>query len=123
MDRTAGIRFAHAASLSSTSTLPSSAALPALGRVVKTSSASVIPQVLARPTDHGAGSALLEPRQGGGDGAGSLQALLRHPADHLGPARREDAEPAAHGEPHQSAVQLDADLLVLVLRDDVLEEQ
>src|SRR5256885_17088646 len=68
-------------------------------------------------------SALLQTRQRGGDCAGALQALLRHPADHLGPARGQDAQPAAHGEPQQPTVQLDADLLVLVLGDDVLEEE
>src|SRR5712671_7242698 len=129
MDRTAGSRFAHAASLSSTSALASSAALSALGSVVKTSSASVMPALLACPGVtswiEGAGgcSALLQPRQGGCDGAGSLQTLLGHPADHLGPAGGEDAQPAAHGQAQESAVQLDPDLLVLVLRQDVLDEQ
>src|SRR6266849_10829625 len=68
-------------------------------------------------------SALLQPRQRGRHRAGPLQPLLRHPADHLGPAGGEDAQPAAHREPQEPAVQLDADLLVLVLRHDVLEEQ
>src|SRR5437899_2253917 len=48
MDRMAGRRFAHAASLSSISALASSAALSALGSVVKTSSASVMAALLAR---------------------------------------------------------------------------
>src|SRR5437868_2747956 len=51
MDRMAGSRFAQAASRSSTSVLASSAALSALGSVVKTSSASVIAAVLARTPD------------------------------------------------------------------------
>src|SRR3989442_5020066 len=85
--------------------------LPALsGTAVKPA-----PEVLAvsRSNRCGSASALLQPRQRGGHCAGALQALLRHPADHLGPARGQDAQPPAHGEPHQPAVQLDADLLVL----------
>src|SRR4051812_9348516 len=124
MLRTAGSTFPQAASPSSTSVRAISAALSGEGSVLKTSIASVtrgdVPGA-ARGCQRPA-LALLEPRHGGSDGARTLQALLRHPADHLRASRGEDPEPPVHGELEEPGVQLHLDLLRWILRDDVLEE-
>src|SRR6266850_5169236 len=112
MDRSAGRMFAHAASFSLTSRLASSAAASELGSVVMTSTASVI-----------RGSALPEAAQGAGDCGRTLQPLGGHPADDPRPARGHHAEPAAHGELQQAAVQLHPDLALWVAGHDVLEEK
>src|SRR3954470_6604787 len=124
MLRTAGSTFPQAASPSSTSVRAISAALSGEGSVLKTSIASVTPAMYGRGAALSKDRALplLEPRHRGSDGAGALEALLRHPADHLRASRGEDPEPPVHGELEEPGVQLHLDLLRRILRDDVLEE-
>src|SRR5207245_4213028 len=112
MDRSAGRMFAQAASLSPMTTFATCAAASAVGNVVSTSSASVI-----------ARSALPQPAERVRDGGRALETFRRQPAEDLAPARQHHADPTAHGQLDQPAVELHPDLALRVLRDDVLEEQ
>src|SRR5438876_1731895 len=104
--------FAQAASLSPTTALATCAAASAGGNVVSTRRASVI-----------ARSALPQPADGVRDGGRTLETFRRQPAEDLAPARHHHADPTAHGQLDQPAVQLHPDLPLRVLRDYVLEEQ
>src|SRR5712691_13414004 len=114
MERSAGMRLAQAARRSVTRLLASSAAASALGSVVITNRAAVTTLRV---------SALLEARQRAGDGRGTAEAFHRQPAHHLAAAQRHHAEPPAHGQFQQAAVQLDVDLRLRVVGEDVLQEE
>src|SRR5437762_14176617 len=104
--------FAQAASFSPTRTFATSAAASAVGSVVRTSRASAI-----------ARSALPQPAESVGNRGRSLQSLGDHPADDLAAAGPQDADPAAHGQSEEPAAQPDPDLVLGILRNDVLEEE
>src|ERR1700674_1695327 len=123
MDRSAGKRLAQAASFSVTTLFASSAAASALGSVVRTSNASVTCAAYRKQPSAARKLSLLEARQRARDRRRAAQALQRQPAHDLSASGGHDAEPGAHRQLQQPAVQLDPDLCLRVLRDDVLEEE